>query len=89
MLVKVCNPAGAGADPSKRLGPCRPPKAFFCARVPQVLCVSVAFGVVSVGKRLWHPQGHARLPERQRGRLAAIVTHPGHALVPGLRGTGD
>jgi hypothetical protein len=85
MRVVVCNPAVQCPHECHGTGPLRPPAACCCACTPHPRGVRVARGVVLAGEGLRHPHGTAGFHERPRGWWAAVVTHPGQALLPSAR----
>src|SRR5919197_1165346 len=78
LLVIIGNPRGEGLHQGNGAGPFLEPEALFFARAPPPLGVGMALRLVLAGKRVMKPQRSARLHERHRRRLTAVVTHEGH-----------
>jgi hypothetical protein len=86
MLVVVCHPDFQRPDEGQASGPLLPPEACFCERPPDSLGMRIPCRMVIAGEGWLNPPGAAGLHDGQRGWLAAVVTHPGHALGPSSRG---
>jgi hypothetical protein len=85
MLVVGCKPDFQRPDEGQGTGPLLPPEAFFFERPHDALGIRVTLRSVIAGEGVLNPQGAAGLHEGQRGWLAAVVSHQGHALVPSSR----
>ena len=80
MLVIMSDPSPDCPDQREWAGPFLQPKALLFESADDPLRIRVAFRIVVTGEGLMNPQDRTDLHERQRGRLAPVITHQAQVL---------